>query len=150
MARKESTDQLYSGSAAQALKKEKTARVFVCWSGARSLAVAKRFGAFIEKVIPDLKKQVFISTQLEKGVRWFEEIVRQLEGAQAGILCLTAENFTSPWLHFEAGALAKGLQKPSDSETNRPSNQIQNRIFTYLHGATTASLAGPLEQYQST
>ena len=70
---------------------------------------------------------------------------QRLEGARAGILCLTAENLSSPWLHFEAGALAKGLQSGSDHS----SEPLRNRIFTYLHGVTPANLAGPLAQYQS-
>jgi hypothetical protein len=97
------------------------------------------------KVVPQLSGQVFVSVELEKGVRWFEEIIQRLEGARAGILCLTAENLSSPWLHFEAGALAKGLHSGSDHS----SEPLRNRIFTYLHGVTPANLAGPLAQYQS-
>src|SRR6266702_3175470 len=124
-------------------------KVFVCWSGTRSRNVALKLCRFLERVVPDLKNQVFVSTQLEKGVRWFEEIIRKLEGAQAGILCLTAENLASPWLHFEAGALAKGLHRPADG-CDKGAAPLRNRIFTYLHGATAASLTGPLAQYQST
>ncbi|HSB71038.1 MAG TPA: hypothetical protein VLT62_17050 [Candidatus Methylomirabilis sp.] len=83
-------------------------------------------------------------------MRWFEEIVRTLEGAQAGVLCLTSENLVSPWLHFEAGALAKGLHKSPDTSSDESQSPLQNRIFTYLHGVSAASLAGPLAQYQST
>jgi hypothetical protein len=127
-----------------------TTRVFVCWSGTRSLAVAKRLGTFLVEVVPELKDEVFFSAQLEKGIRWFEEIVRKIEHAQAGILCLTAENLTSPWLHFEAGALAKGLHESPDTRADHGQEPLRNRIFTYLYGVTAASLAGPLAQYQST
>jgi hypothetical protein len=101
-------------------------------------------------VLPALKDQVFVSTQLEKGVRWFEEIVRALEGAEAGILCITSENLCSPWLHFEAGALAKGLHASPAVASGRSPKTLQNRIFTFLHGISAASLDGPLAHYQST
>jgi hypothetical protein len=125
------------------------ARVFVCWSGARSLEVATRFVEFLRVVLKLGPGEVFVSTHLEKGARWFEEIVRKLESAEVGILCLTAENLASPWLHFEAGALAKGLHKSATGSHSRR-RLMGNRIFTYLHGVAGASLMGPLAQYQST
>jgi hypothetical protein len=128
----------------------KDAGVFICWSGPRSLDLAKRLCGLLERVVPELKGRIFISTQIEKGARWFDEIATRLESARAGILCLTPENLAAPWLHFEAGALAKGLQASAgaDSQPASPAH-AKNRIFTYLHGVSPASLRGPFEHYQS-
>ncbi len=49
----------------------------------------------------------WMSTEIEKGKRWADEIMSGLEQAPIGILCLTQDNLDSKWLHFEAGALAK-------------------------------------------
>lgn len=126
------------------------ARVFICWSGSRSLALADRLCCLLERVVPELRGRIFISTQIEKGARWFDEIATRLESARAGILCLTPENLTAPWLHFEAGALAKGLQASADADSEPASPaHPKNRIFTYLHGVSPASLRGPFEHYQS-
>ena len=124
-------------------------RVFICWSGARSLKLATSLCRFLEQAIVELKGQVFVSTQLAKGVRWFDEIVRELEAANVGIICLTAENLSAPWLHFEAGALAKQLHG-RDGSSPVGAERRPGSIFTYLHGVTPANLSGPLSQYQST
>src|SRR5687768_117914 len=83
--------------------------VFNCWSGTRSEKLAEMLCAFLIRILPELDGRVHISTQLRKGVLWFDAIMSQLERARAGVLCLNAENLRSPWVHFEAGALAKGL-----------------------------------------
>jgi hypothetical protein len=43
-------------------------------------------------------------------MRWSREVDEQLRDTQFGILCLTKENQTAPWLLFEAGALAKSVE----------------------------------------
>jgi hypothetical protein len=40
---------------------------------------------------------------------WSKAINDQLQASAVGIICLTQENKVSPWIMFEAGALAKGL-----------------------------------------
>jgi hypothetical protein len=126
--------------------------LFICWSGPRSLTLAEHLGAFLSQVIPGLTKRIFFSPHIEKGARWFEEVLRHLDAAQVGIICLTPESLAAPWLHFEAGALLKGMHKgpaPADADETAE-DATQERIFTYLHGVTPASLSGPLSQYQST
>ena len=91
-----------------------------------------------------------MSTGIEKGSRWSNEIARHLEEADAGILCLTAEGLTSPWLHFEAGALTKGLDSSRDRRGEEANANTSSRIFTYLHGLTPTAFTGPLSQYQWT
>jgi hypothetical protein len=118
------------------LPPEQSDEVFICWSGERSHSIAKKLRDWLSEVIGEPKDKFFVSEQLEKGVEWFPEIVKKLEKARVGILCLTPENLRSTWLHFEAGALAKQVGAA--------------RIYTYLHGVKPADLSGPLANYQST
>ena len=131
-------------------KPRETRQVFISWSGKRSLAVAESLCDFIPRVIPELKDRLFVSTGIEKGSRWSDEIARHLEEADAGILCLTAEGLSSPWLHFEAGALTKGLDSSRGRRGEDSDAPTNSRIFTYLHGLAPHAFTGPLSQYQWT
>jgi hypothetical protein len=73
---------------------------------------------------------------VEKGARWNSDIARQLNGTTVGIICLTPENLTSPWILFEAGALSKTLESTF--------------VCPYLLGVEPSDLKGPLVQFQST
>ena len=129
-------------------------KVFIGWSGERSRSIANKLADWLPTVIPELEskeqaRKLFVSEQLEKGVEWFSEILKELEQARAGILCLTPENLGSPWLHFEAGALTKQLAATT-SDPQQDGSSGAARIYTYLHGVKPADLTGPLAVYQST
>ncbi|MCK1284356.1 toll/interleukin-1 receptor domain-containing protein [Bradyrhizobium sp. 44] len=49
------------------------------------------------------------SEDIEKGTHWSSSIRHELDSTSFGILILTPENTESPWLHFEAGAIAKSV-----------------------------------------
>ena len=131
-------------------KPRRTRQVFISWSGKRSLAVAESLCDFIPRVIPELQDRLFVSTGIEKGARWSDEIARHLEEADAGILCVTAEGLNSTWLHFEAGALTKGLDSTRDRRGEPGGASSSSRIFTYLHGIAPTAFSGPLSVYQWT
>jgi len=80
--------------------------VFICWSGARSHAVAKAVRTLLKEMEVG---EAFVSDHIDKGAAWFASILDELQQAKVGIVCLTSENLRSPWMHFEAGALARGL-----------------------------------------
>jgi len=46
---------------------------------------------------------------MDPGVVWVHKLGEELEGSDFGVLCLTQDNVQSPWLLFEAGAIAKNL-----------------------------------------
>ena len=121
--------------------------IFICWSRPRGGQLAELCRELLGSTIPALEDQIFTSPQIEKGARWFEEVLRQLETARVGIICLTPESLDSPWLHFEAGALLRGMHVATGAESGTP---VQNRAFTFLFDVEPAALAGPLSQYQST
>lgn len=131
-------------------KSQRMREVFISWSGKRSLAVAESLCDFIPRIIPELENRLFLSTGIEKGARWSDEIARHLEEADAGILCLTAEGLNSTWLHFEAGALTKGLDSTRARRGEAGSTSSSSRIFTYLHGIEPTAFSGPLSEYQWT
>lgn len=81
-------------------------RVFLSWSGNLSRNVAAFFEDWIKNVIQDTS--TFLSTNdIAVGDAWRDEIDRQLEDNSVGVLFITRENISSPWLNFEAGALSK-------------------------------------------
>jgi hypothetical protein len=49
----------------------------------------------------------WMSSDIQKGDRWATELSERLERSRFGIICLTARSLISPWIYFEAGALAK-------------------------------------------
>ncbi len=116
-------------------------RIFICWSGLRSKQIALTLRGWLPQVLPGLDP--FISQDIPKGSRWFEAVGLQLQEAAAGLICMTPDNVSSPWLHYEAGALANKL-----ATATGPSST--GYIFTYLDGVTPGELQGPLEAYQST
>lgn len=84
-------------------------KVFLCWSGTRSKGVANALYEWLPRVIQALDP--WISVDIDKGARWSVEVQEHLDNSPVGIVCLTRENIASKWLHFEAGALARSLNK---------------------------------------
>src|SRR3712207_3311932 len=81
-------------------------RVFVSWSGPYSGKVA----ALLKEWLPDVIQEVdayFSDTDIETGERWSQNISKELEETDIGILVLTKSNMSAPWILFEAGALSK-------------------------------------------
>jgi len=110
-------------------------KVFISWSGPRSEALAEVLRLWLNDVIQVLDP--WISSQdIDKGRRWDAEIASELGQSNVGIICLTRENITSPWILFEAGALAKSLDK--------------SLVCPYLLDLKPTELTGPLAQFQVT
>lgn len=92
-------------------------KVFLSWSGKKSLAAAQLFSDWLPCVIQ--KAQPWISSKdIDRGSIWFGEIYSQLSECNQGVLFVTKENQVKPWLLFEAGALSKGIS--------------ENRVCTFL------------------
>src|SRR5689334_22311711 len=85
-------------------------KLFLCWSGNRSKEFAEILMHWLPKVVGP-KLQPTMSSKIEKGVGWLEALLTHVEGADAGLLCLTPENLTSSWIHFEAGMLGKAVRE---------------------------------------
>ncbi len=80
-------------------------KLFISWSGLKSLAVAEVLREELPCLINEL--EIFLSSEdIEKGSAWFQSVASELDKTNFGIICLTAENLHKPWILFEAGALA--------------------------------------------
>jgi len=91
-------------------KKVPPVKVFISWSGTQSKQIAEILKKWIKNVIQSVEP--FVSSEdINKGERWSNDIAKELEATNFGILCVTKDNFESPWLCFEAGALSKAMDK---------------------------------------
>src|SRR6266545_7849251 len=78
-------------------------KVFISWSGRRSHEVAEALGPWLKKVIQSV--DYFLSSEMERGVKWLEVLSTSLDTHSFGIICVTPGNANAPWINFEAGAL---------------------------------------------
>src|SRR6266403_3949719 len=85
-------------------------KVFISWSGPISNKVAVLLRDWLPSVIQAVEPYVS-SEDIDKGARWSTDIAKELEAAHFGILCITPDNISAPWINFEAGALSKALDK---------------------------------------
>jgi hypothetical protein len=108
-------------------------KLFICWAGDISIQIA----AFLHEWLPAVHHNIkpFMSAQdIGKGERWPKSLASELGDLNFGIVCLTSDNLTAPWLHFEAGALSK-LGKA--------------RAIPILFQLKTGDISGPLSEFQA-
>lgn len=72
---------------------------------------------------------------IEAGERWGEVVAKELADSNFGIICVTRENVNSPWVLFEAGALAKTMQG--------------SKVIPLLLDLEIRDITGPLAQFQA-
>jgi hypothetical protein len=109
-------------------------KIFISWSGEKSRRLAEALNHFLNDVFIDLETWLS-SEDIDVGAKWNYEISKQLEGSNFGIICLTKENLTAPWILFEAGALAKSVEPA--------------HVCPYLLDLKPIELNEPLSQFQS-
>jgi hypothetical protein len=114
-------------------------KVFISWSGEPSRSVAIILGDWLQLVVPFT--QPYVSAEnIDKGSRWATDMAGELQLANFGILCITKENASEPWIHFEAGALAKTVEtsrvcplllnlRPAEIDKRNPLVLFQATVF---------------------
>jgi hypothetical protein len=108
-------------------------KVFVSWSGPRSGKIALALATHIKAVLNGAEP--WLSKHIAAGTNWNNEINGRLAVSRFGILVLTDGNKNAPWLLFEAGAIAKGLDS--------------TRVVPYLVDMEFSDIPqGPLTQFQ--
>lgn len=110
-------------------------KVFISWSGEVSKEIAEELREWIPSVL-QFARPYFTPNDVEKGSKWGTEISQQLAETNVGIICLTRDNFTKPWILFEAGALSKDLDN--------------SKVCSVLFGMENSDLTGPLTTFQTT
>ncbi|MDP9694486.1 UNVERIFIED_ORG: hypothetical protein J2X79_002045 [Arthrobacter globiformis] len=83
-------------------------KVFISWSKARSLIVAKALEEWLPQVINQVQPWMSAKS-IEAGKLSIAQISEALETTSFGIICVTPENQRETWLNFEAGALSKAV-----------------------------------------
>lgn len=125
-----------TGSASQV-----KAKIFICWSGRRGHHIANALKGWLEEDVFPGAICARVSTDIEKGAVWRDELEGYLQDAQAGLLCITPEALNSSWVHYEAGVLARVFARKEGAT---------GRLYTFLLGTSEVELNGPLSAFQST
>lgn len=128
--------------------------LFLCWSGQRSKQVAEALKGYFEEIFLCLgltgakaTRVAMSETLIDKGAPWSADLLKGLEHARAGIVCLTPENRSSAWLHFEGGAIAThGL----NGQDGAPKDNNPNKLFGFLFTFDSTQIGGPLSLFQAT
>ena len=110
-------------------------KIFISWSGERSKAIALALRDWLKMLLQET--QPWMSAHdMDKGVKWIQELGTQLKECNFGICCLTPENQDDSWLHFEAGAVSK----PGEAA----------RMYTLLYEMEYSDVHYPLASFQHT
>ena len=115
-------------------------KVFISWSGNYSREIAIFLKGWLQQVLQS--SNPWVSDQdIHSGSRWFIELSNNLDSTSVGIICLTKDNIEKPWIMFEAGALAKDMErsmvcsflidlKSEDIPATNPLSQFQHTVPT--------------------
>lgn len=109
--------------------------VFISWSGSTSKEIAQVLNDWLPSVVQAIKPY-FSPVDIDKGTRWNGEINKELESTDVGLLILTRDNINAPWVLFEAGSLAKRLDK--------------SRVCPILFDIEPTDIKMPLAMFQTT
>lgn len=115
-------------------------KVFISWSGELSKAVAIALQSWLRFCS---EARVFMSsTDIQLGDRALNTIRGELEQTDIGLIVLTQENMTSPWVNFEAGAISKTIGTGEATP-----DQLVIPVLVDIR--TIALVKGPLTQFQA-
>jgi len=109
-------------------------KVFISWSGDRSQILAQALHDWIPLVLHNVEPWLS-KADIGAGERWAEAVAKGLADSNFGIICVTRENVDSPWILFEAGALAKSMQG--------------SKVIPLLLDLEFRDITGPLAQFQA-
>lgn len=107
--------------------------VFISWAGDRSKLYAAALKEFLETCFHSI--EVFFSEEdMPKGDNWSKIILEKLSVSDYCLFCATKESLNSPWINFEAGAMANNNAK----------------VSAILFDLKNEELKGPLSLFEST
>ncbi len=109
-------------------------KIFLSWSKARSSGVAECLHSWLPNVL-QIADPWISTTGIRAGVDFAQVLRQELAEADFGIIFLTKENCRSPWMLFEAGAVAKAFSKAN--------------LCPYLIDLEPSELPSPLSLFQA-
>ncbi|MFD5709085.1 toll/interleukin-1 receptor domain-containing protein [Streptomyces pharetrae] len=110
-------------------------KIFISWSGEASARCAEELRNWLPYMNPTLSP--FVSSRdISKGERGLPKIASELQECSFGIVCVTRENQSAPWINFESGALSRELG--------------ESMLAPLLIDLPVKDLEGPLTQFQAT
>ncbi|MCB6621518.1 toll/interleukin-1 receptor domain-containing protein [Mediterraneibacter sp. 210702-DFI.5.30] len=83
---------------------QKKNKAFISWSENKARTCADFLSDLLNKIFEE-NEIVFCSRQITDGRMWIQEIDKALKESKIGIILVTREDISRPWLNFEAGAL---------------------------------------------
>lgn len=108
-------------------------KVFISWSGSGG-AIAQELSEWMRRLLHPA--EFFVSKGgISPGQKWREVISQELSDSDIGVVCLTREALTAPWVHFEAGALAKDVKTA--------------KLIAIRFGVAERDIQGPLEEFNN-
>ena len=118
-------------------------KIFIAWSK----GLSRKIGLSLKNWLLEVHRggfTPFISDEdIGVGARWHDALDSALKSADFGVLCVTEENLSSPWLLYESGVL--GVSTAINDKINAASH-----VAPILFGNVKASqLASPLGHFQS-
>jgi hypothetical protein len=110
-------------------------KAFISVSGQLSTQVGKQLKDWLAAVLQHVEPWIAVD-DINKGAQWPTQLAESLTESDCGILVLSADNLTSPWLMYEAGVIA--------ARTN------MERVVGLLIDVAPSVVAPPLGLYQLT
>ena len=109
-------------------------KVFISWSGERG----RQLGEAIREWLPTVLQSVepyFSPSDIDKGAKWDSDITQALKSSNVGLIIVTHDSLKSQWTMFEAGALARSVEKTT-------------RVCPMLFDVKKSEVTGPLTSFQ--
>lgn len=116
---------------------ESDLQIFISWSGDLAREVTKVLRSWLPKMFDHIDPWAS-EVDIDAGLRGLDVIQDRLNVSSFGIIVVTTENMSKPWLNFEAGALSRRL----DADLNRVVPLLVNFDDVY-------QLQGPISQFQA-
>ncbi len=112
-------------------------KVFISWSRAVGQHVAQALRDWIPDVV-QAAEPWFSHDDIEAGTRWSSAIMTQLQESGFGVIVLTPDSLERPWIHFEAGACAMGVE-----------GSIEERVVPFLVDTEEGDVPGALQLFHA-
>src|SRR5690606_7657635 len=84
-------------------------KIFLSWSRPVSHDVALLLRNWLPSIIQAIRPWMS-EEDIAPGRLWFGSINEEIRESRYGIICVTPQNRTAPWLLWEAGALYRGFE----------------------------------------